>query len=230
MAFPTTFVTLQNAVIAKARLDATADAAKVRDWINQAYAQICVEAEVLVDVGTTTLTANTSTYDLSTTTQILRIKDLFISSQGTVYGPLRQISIDQMLRLRQSSGGVPPESGTADRYSLSGKNTLDLYPTPAFADTMTFYYVALPTALSSDSDVPVLQEPWPKVIEYGALVEAADFKADPSLDRYEQKYLEWKARFLTHMNLRRGQFGAFEYALDGVLPPHDPATIGWDWR
>ena len=60
MAFPSTFVDLQNDVIQRLRLDATADLPKVKDWLNQVYAQVCVETEANVTVATMALTAGTS--------------------------------------------------------------------------------------------------------------------------------------------------------------------------
>ena len=43
MAFPSTFLDIQNAVINKLRLDSTNDLSKVKDWINQVYYEACIE-------------------------------------------------------------------------------------------------------------------------------------------------------------------------------------------
>lgn len=226
MAFPSTFVDLQNAVIAKARLDATADLPRTKDWINQVYSQVCVENEVIVTSSNISLTAGTAGYDLSGQATIARIKGAFVTSGGVVYTPLKQVSLDAILKARQASGGVPTSQSTPEVYALAGYKTLEVYPTPAAADTLTIYAVNFPTALAADANVPVIQEPWgSKLLEYGALVEAADFKADPALERYEQKFAEWTMKFRTHLNLRKGLPTQAEFVDGRTYPPHDRATI-----
>lgn len=223
MAYPTTYADLRTRIIAKARLDSTADATKVNDAINIAYAQAVVENELLVSTATTTLTANSGTYDLSSASAIQRIKAVYLTSGGVAYAPLKAVGLDDIIRRRQSSTAT----GIVEVYCLSGYKTLDLYPTPGSADTLTWYYVALPTALSSDSDVPIISEPYgARVIEYGALVQMGEFKGDPMLSEWQQQHDVWSARLRAHLNRRKsGQPGTFEFVPDNGDPPHDPATI-----
>ena len=222
MAYPGTFKSIQDSVIGKLRLsDSTANRALVKDWINQSYAQTCLESQALQQAGYGTLTANSSTYTLPT--EIIELKWVIAKPASDNYFgvPLERVSIDEILSWRNGSNAIPPASGTVTAYALIGMNQLELWPTPSTADTIQFYYSYLPTALSADGDIPAIQEPWAsKCLEYGALVQGAELRADPLLDRWDNKYQEWKLRFRTHMNNRGGMVDQFA-VLSGYPVPRD---------
>lgn len=212
-------------MIAKARLSSTNDLSAVKDWINQVYAETCVELEANVTTATMTLTANTASYTLSSS--ILRIKEMYVTPVGGVQtGPLQKTTLDYIIRKRQAAGGVPAATGYVTHYALLGINDFEVYPTPQAADVLTIWYVALPTALSANGDVSILQEPYSsKVLEYGALAEAADFKGDPAGDSYRQMYEMWKQKYRAHLTRKRGsQPGQFSMFPGNNFPPHDPST------
>lgn len=227
--YAATFQGIQTAVIAKVNLDATADLAAVKDWINWACTDIANETEAFETTATLSLTAGTANYSLATVASgaILRIKEMYVTSSGTVTSPpLQYISLKDMLRLRVAAGGTVPYTGQPIRYTLSGSDRLDLYPTPATTgDTITFYYSYLPTALSANGDLQPFGEPWSKLVEYGALAEAGDFLGDPNTDNWRQSYEQWKARYKAHLNRRKG---TQERRLGGDYaegwPFHDPST------
>lgn len=207
------------------RLNPTDDKTKVHDWINQVYADVCVETEANITSATMTLTAGTYSYTLPSA--VSRIKEMYMTPVGgSQLWPLRQTTLDYILRRRVAGGGASTATGTATHYTLLGLNEFEVYPTPSAADVVTIYYVALPTALSADSDVPILQEPWAsKILEYGALAEAADWKGDPSEQEYRQLYEVWKQKFRGHLTRRAGgQPGQFRIFPGSSFPPHDPST------
>lgn len=179
-----------------------------------------------------TLTAGTASYTLPTS--LMRIKEMYATPVGGVQTvPLIQTDLDDILRRRQSSGGVANAVGsTIYRYALLGLLEFEIYPTPASADVLTVYYVAQPTALSADADVPILPEPFAsKLLEYGAAAEAADFKSDPQESEYRQLYEVWKQRLKSHMNRKVGmQPGQFRIIPDTPYPPHDPSVDLRDYR
>lgn len=203
MGYPSTFLDIQNAVIDKLRLDAAADRERVKDWINQVYADVCVETAANITAANLTLTADEPTYTLPDS--VLKITDMYVTPvDGTTYGPLEPVALSQIIRWRQGTGGNT-SSGSVLYYCRRGLNLIDFYPTPSSADTITVYYVVLPAVLSEDEDVADLQEPWSsKLLEYGALAEAADFKRDPSEGQYRALYADWLRRFQTHMNMSGG--------------------------
>lgn len=210
------------------RLDATNDTTKVHDWINQVYAQVCVETEANVKSTTATLTAGTASYTLSTLASgVIRLKEMYVTPVGgSQSSPLQLTTLDYILRRRQGSGGTAAATGYVTHYALSGLDNLELYPTPQSADTLSIWYVALPTALSANSDVPILPEPYAsKLLEYGTLAEAADWKGDPSESEYRQLFQQWKMQFRSHLTRRMGgQPGQFRVFPGNAYPPHDPST------
>lgn len=233
MAYPSTFADIQTAVINKARLDSTADAQKVKDWINQSYADLCVETEALQREDTITLTANAASYVVPSA--VVRINKIVIrQSNQTQYGPpLTLTTIGDILERRQSDGGTPVTNGTATHYALVGQDELELWPTPSSTDTLLIYYVKQPTALSGSTDQPGIPEPYAsKCLEYGALVDAYDYIKDfISKNQAEQTYAIWKAKYRQHLRKRRGS-GTLQLhdGTYGPAVPHDPSTDirgGW---
>lgn len=219
---------LQNSVIAKARLSKTDDLDKVKDWLNQIYADVCVTAELSITPSTMALTANVSSYTLPAA--VMRIKEMFVTPTGTTQsGPLRQTTLDEILNRRRAAGGV--QGSRCTMYALLGVNDFEVWPTPQNADVITIYYVAAPTVLSGDTDTPsLLPEPYAsKILEFGALAEAADFKGDPAGPQWAGEYQQWMQKLRAHLTRKQGgQPQQFRIFNGSVYPPHDPSTdIGY---
>lgn len=205
MAFPATYADIQTAVIVKARLDATLDLAAVKDWINQAYAEVCVETEANVSADTMTLTSGVASYALPA--GIARIKQMTLTPAGStsMQPPLILTTLDEILTRRQLSGDVSNVGSYVTHYTVVGLNQFEVWPTPAAADVLNVWIVALPTALSAGADVPLLEEPFAsKLLEFGALVQAGDFKGDPATETWQNLYRSWISRYAKHLETRRG--------------------------
>lgn len=170
-----------------------------------------------------TMTSNVSSYTLDSS--IMRIKEMVITPVGaTVSGPIRQTTLDDILNRRRANGSVV--GGYVTHYALLGGTSFEVYPTPQAADVITIYYVSAPTPLSGNSDTPTLPEPFAsKVLEFGALAEAADFKGDPAGPQWAQEYQVWLQKLRSHLTRKGGsQPGQFNVFGAGVFPPHDPST------
>lgn len=224
MAFPSTFADIQNAVIAKVRLDPTNDLQKTKDWINQVYADVCDTTEANVQIATMTLSNGVASYTLPA--QIRRIKELYVTPTNAIQSaPVTLTSLDDILTKRRASGGAIL-GGYITHYALLGVNDFEVYPTPAGPDTITMWCVMLPTPLAADTDVPIIGEPFAsKLLEYGALSEAADWRGDPSESEYRQLYEVWMQKYRAHLTRKMGgQAGQFQLYPDRQFPPHDPST------
>lgn len=225
MAFPSTFLDLQNTVIGKLRLDPNQDSQRVKDWINQAYARVAVETEAFQRTDYDFFTAGAGSYTLPTA--ILRIKEMVVAQNGSGQwgAPLEQSTVDTIMSMRQGSGGT--DSGVPSYYALSGIDRYEVFPTPQSSnDKVRFYYVYLPTALAGDTDVPLLQEPFSSyLLEYGALAEAADFLTDPKVADYRQLYEVWMRQFRQHMSRKQGgHVRQLRVAGGSSWVPRDPST------
>jgi len=223
VAFPATFRSIKDSVIAKLRLDSDADDDRVGDWVNQVYADLCVDTEAVQTASTMALTADSATYTLPSA--VVRIKWMFVTPVGgTASIALEPVTMEQILRWRMS-GGSTASTGSVQYYALNGNDLIDFYPTPAAADTITMYYVKLPQGLANDDDTPEISEPYAsKILEYGALAEGADFKRDPSEQQYRALYASWMQRFRQHLRRREGGVAKqFDVYQSGSVAPHDPS-------
>jgi hypothetical protein len=222
LAFPSTFVQLQNSVIAKVRLHATDDLTKTKDWINQVYADTCIETEAVQSTTTISLTGGTAIYTLAT--GIVRIKALYVTPVGgTRSAVLQPTSIEQIVDWKVAGSA---NAGTVTHYAVFGVDQIEFYPTPSSNDTVTAYYVKLPTALTADADVPVLQEPYvTECLENGAAYKAAVFLKDPDAMLFKQDYETAKQRLRGHLHRKQGAMTQQFRITKGTLGvPHDPST------
>src|SRR5262249_6365538 len=89
-------------------------------------------------------------------------------------------------------------------YAFTG--VFDVWPTPAAADTITVWYVPFPTPLAANTDVPAIDEPYAsKLLEFGALVDAGDFKGDPSTSQWQPDYAPGMARYQQQLDIQQGE-------------------------
>ena len=204
MAFPSTFLDVQTAVLQKARLDPALDTQRVKDWINQSYTRVCVETEA--NVNTATMTCTTGAYSYTLPAQVALIKQMQVRPRGstTLNAPLIRTTLDELMERRQF-GGDAPQAGQSTHYALLGIADFELWPTPATNDLILLYFVGFPTPLAADTDRPVLEEPYAsKLLEYGALVDAGDFNGDPSTAEWQQDLDTWMARYQERLNHKAG--------------------------
>ncbi len=222
--YASSFLSVQNSVISKLRLDATDDLARVKEYINQVYTQVAVETRCLVTSATAALTQDTASYTMPV--GVLHIQELTLNdSGGQVYPPLVESTLDRILRLRRFNTAVGPPR----YYTLAGLNQLEFWPSARSTDVLTFWYTYLPDELTGDDDVSELPEPFgSKLLEYGALVQGAEFAKDPLLPEFQQLYSGWLASFQRFLNRRGGnQPGAFE--VWGITNSWGPVDRSSDW-
>lgn len=219
MAFPSTFLDLQNMVIANLRLDPTADRQKVKDQINRYQARL-VETEAIQTAAVVTLSPNVGSYFLPT--QIQRINAICAAPAGSPGGygaPLEEVGLDQILAWRQSGTVGPVANATCTSYALVGQSQLELFPTPAAADVLLFYYVTGPLFLVADTDLPAIQEPYATdLLTYGPSFEMALFKSDPGAADWHTLYEDARHRYTQNLNRRRNGGDTKQLQIAGMTP------------
>lgn len=204
MSYPSTFLDVQTAVAAKLRLTLADDGPKIKAWINESYAQVALETRCFVQTSTTSMTAGSKTYALDAS--VLHIELVTVTQAGGLPGrPLVECSLDEILNFR---AGQNAASGPARRYALVGLSQLEVWPTPAAADTLTVWYSYLPAPLVADGAFSLLTEPFgSKLLEYGALAQGAEWKRDIMvLGDYQQQYQAQLQAFQRYLNRKGGDY------------------------
>lgn len=228
MALPSTFLTIITSVCAKLRLTLADDKARVSDWVNQTYADVASETRCFQTNSTAAMTTGDASYTLDSS--ILHIELLTVTqSGGQAYFPLVECQLDEILNLRARNSSA---SGPSRRYCLVGMNQIEFWPAASAGDVLNFWYTTLPTYLSADGDFPLFPEPFgSKLLEYGALVQGAEWKRDIMvLGQYQAQYQSWMQAFQRYLNRKAGAYPESFPTWTRLLPyaAHDPSTdIAW---
>lgn len=223
--YASTATTIVDSVVAKLRLDAVADAAKTLAWVNQTYTNVATTTRYFSgSTAGAALAAAATSQALPTTIVELEYATATYGGQGFV---MTMVDFDKILMYRQSQTGA---SGPPLFYSLR-KGTVEFFPAAAGGEIITYYGATVPNAMIL-GDTPDLPEPFAsKLLEYGACVEAADFKNDARLYFwYQQAYGQWMGQFIAFLNQRKTQAGrAFTVqGPDGQgFVPHDMSSDWW---
>lgn len=227
-----TLAQFRTRISQKLGLDNTAGSAEqtlIDAWVNEAVNDVLTETQVYVAEGTASLTDGQGDYLLDTS--MLAIKDVYFVSGGINY-MLTHASPDTINQYRAATN-IP--QGPARFYAINGANLLMLYPSPSAGDSLKFYYVPRPTALSNATDDPSnttlggIPSEWHKAIEFYALWQGGDYIDDDSSqqgERYRQQYEAWLKRVKKERTKKTGRL------LGPIIPgrrkrpfmPHDPST------
>lgn len=231
MAYPSTFLDIRNSVITRARMDPVNDLQRVKDWVNQVYTQVCVETESSVTSATMNLTAGSTTYTLPA--GVARIKTMYLTPAGLTSAnqqqPLILTTLDDILQKRRVGGATQQAGSYSTHYTLVGANDFELWPTPAAIDVVTIYYAAFPTALSGDTDVPALDEPYASnLLTYGALGQAGDWKGDPASQEWQGLFAQWMGSYQNHLDQKRGETPIYGHTWGA--PYRSQASWSGRWR
>ena len=202
MAFPATFQDMQNNVVDKARIDVDFDTGRIKDWLNSAYMTAIIETGFY---QTTQVAAALVPNQTAMVVPAGIHKIEYVSptdSSGQVWGPMRTTQFEEILRLRAWQGGQV-STGAPSRYAIraGGAPTVEFWPMANGGEVLTFFGWGLPSPMLNPTDVPIIPEPYTKVIEYGALIHASEYQKDLlMIQQFEQDYADWKGRFLGYKN------------------------------
>jgi hypothetical protein len=225
LAYPSTFLDIRNEVISKIRLDATIDASRTKDWVNQVYVDACTETEALQAYSTMALTPATAIYTLDPS--IHRIKESYcVPTGGYQSRPLQPVSLEQILEWNTANPQAVLNLGGVKYYAVWGLNNIQFYPVPQSADSITIYYTQRPAALVNDGDLPLLPEPYAtECLVNGACYKGAMFLKDPDATIFQQNYNTEIARLRGHLRRKEGAMTRQFRILPGAMTrPHDPSV------
>lgn len=123
---------------------------------------------------------------------ILDIHELYVASAGTVY-TLERLSLTSMLEKRRTG---QPSGSPVQFFCVNGGNLLLFYPTIGASDTLTVYFVPVPTALANPGDDPSnntyggIPQILHRAIFYFACRELASYDDDQTSGQ-GQRYTDW---------------------------------------
>jgi len=203
MAFPATFQDMQNSVIDKARLDVDFDVNRVKDWLNTAYFTAIIETGFYqtAQVSSPPLVADSTSTPVPA--GIHKIEFIVPTGvDGTIWGPMTSVQFEDLLKSRAWQGGQV-STGAPSRYTYrSGPQpSIEYWPMAVGGEVLTFYGWGLPGPMSAPTDPPIIPEPYTRVIEYGALIHAAEYQKDVLLiQQYQGDYQDWLTRFRGYKN------------------------------
>jgi hypothetical protein len=207
MTFPSDFLTMQTNVIEKARLDVTQDSDRVKDWLNGAYFTACVETNFYEAGVAQTAPLAADTTSVGVPSNLVKIEYVTpIANDGTIWGPIQEITLEEMLELRAWQGGAV-STGAPSRYAYrsSVAPTIEFWPQAVGGEILNFWGTTMPPLLAADTDFPIFPAPYSAVIEYGALCDAGEFQKDIlTLQGYQAQYQDWLQRLRALVNLRTG--------------------------
>ena len=119
----------------------------MNDWAQAAIYDFLIETRVHLAQGTINLSPGQQDYSLATAApNALGITEASTASGGSWYG-LERVSMEEMLDWRRTSQTLDRTRKFANEGDL-----FMVYPTPASADTITYYGPVKPTAFSADAD------------------------------------------------------------------------------
>lgn len=189
-----TFVELKTEVASEiGSINVTDDATALGRELNRGVRRILRQPPYVYMTSQTVTPGANADYTLATS--ILVMNEAYFT-QGTTNYDLERVSLQDILRLRKAATTA---AGPARYYALVGANKLAFYPTPAAADTLTMYYVPVPTAMSADANDPstatygLIPVDYHDLIARYAMARMASFADDASAaqgSRYWQEFNE----------------------------------------
>ena len=173
---------------------ATGDQTAIDEWINEGYRDVVRRAKFNVTSASFSLTSGSADYAMSSVAvSAMAVIDLWLDAPSQTY-PMERIPVEEMIRLRRV-GGSPP----ARYYTMMGQNLLLLHPTPGTGETLRFYTVNRPPAVSLSSDsTSIIPVEWDKAIELYALWQASEYDQQES-SKSGQMHYERYIQFVNEM-------------------------------
>lgn len=189
-------------------INTTDDVTKINRELNRGVRRVLRQPPyVYVTSQTVTPGANA---DYTIAASILVIVEAYFTASGSNYD-IERVSLADIIRLRKATSAA---AGPARYYALVGSNKLAFYPTPGAADTLTVYYVPVPTAMStsghdpSDATYGGIPVDYHDLIARYAMARLASFDDDASSaqgSRYWQEFNTGLAEMKRELHRRGGR-------------------------
>lgn len=166
------FIDLQNEVLNFGFNDGPqVNRQRIKAWLNEAQHRIARQVEGPEFQSAYPLPMIVGTYSYQLPTDFLRMQDVYYSSLSY---SLRPVDLKQIDMTSPALVQGPPEMYTLYQFNLV------VFPSPAYADTLTLHYIQNPPDMILDTDVPQLNSNY-----YDLLITYAVLKGFEAEDDYE---------------------------------------------
>tara|TARA_R100001129_G_scaffold180882_1_gene159455 strand:+ start:1360 stop:2046 length:687 start_codon:yes stop_codon:yes gene_type:complete len=116
---------------------------------------------------------------------------------------LTRIGMDQIYNISSDLGDVQMPSSYG--YYIDDLS-IGIFPIPQAAKELKIYYYFLPTALSGDSDVPIIDSRYHEcLVYYGAWKTAERLRDINMISYFKNEWLEWKEKVVMDRQKRSGE-------------------------
>lgn len=154
--------------------DVTEELTLLQEWANEGVLEVLLETHCYIQIGDLTLTSGTSEYRQDTS--ILAIDDGRGSTPSGI-GPYQLVTLADMIQY-QSISSVSP---TWQKLIAFQGDLMIVHPVPSTGETLRFYYVPRPSAMTDDSHDPSnatyggIPSEYHRAIEYYMRWQAAEY-------------------------------------------------------
>ena len=194
--------------------------AVLTDLINKAQIILADEANLFYGYATRNSVAGTGEYQLvngngNTISSWTKVENAASAGSSNLANMIRiyrvdfdsdqmtRIGMDQIYNISSDVGDVQMPS--AYGYYINDVN-LGIFPIPQIVKEIKVYYYHLPTALSGDSDVPMIDTRYHECLVYYGSWKTAERLRDMNMISYfKNEWLEWKDKVVMDRQRRAGE-------------------------
>jgi hypothetical protein len=194
--------------------------AVLTDLINKAQIILADEANLFYGYATRNSVAGTGEYQLvngngNTISSWTKVENAASAGSSNLANMIRiyrvdfdsdqmtRIGMDQIYNISSDVGDVQMPS--AYGYYINDVN-LGIFPIPQVVKEIKVYYYHLPTALSGDSDVPMIDTRYHECLVYYGSWKTAERLRDMNMISYfKNEWLEWKEKVVMDRQRRAGE-------------------------
>ncbi len=194
--------------------------AVLTDLINKAQIILADEANLFYGYATRNSVAGTGEYQLvngngNTISSWTKVENAASAGSSNLANMIRiyrvdfdsdqmtRIGMDQIYNISSDVGDVQMPS--AYGYYINDVN-LGIFPIPQVVKEIKVYYYHLPTTLSGDSDVPMIDTRYHEcLVYYGAWKTAERLRDMNMIPYFKNEWLEWKEKVVMDRQRRAGE-------------------------
>lgn len=205
MSANSSFLEIQNNVLALISKSDATTRNRVKNWINMGYYDFVLREQWPFRETTGTITTSAGTQEYSLASNFSDIDENNITSVAIQGASARKLNYIPYNQLRVTQPDYDQEGqGLPEKYYIKGDN-IGFWPQPGDTYSVSVDYHKLLTELSADSDEPIIPVGYREALVQYGLAKEHDYNTDPDLaikamNEYEQIITKARMNLLTQPN------------------------------